>query len=388
MCQRSKISSHNQLQPQKITVHDNRFDHVHIDLVGPLLTAQGFKYCLNMIERFSRWPETIPLVEVSADTVAKAFFAVWVALYGAPKVISADEAGSSRELCLTLFQISSVQSAFARQHTQANGLIERWHRTLKSSITCHASTDWVEVSVELLGFRTSIKEELNVSAADILYGKTLRVPGEFFDSEELPSDSNSFVKLLRRLLQKFRPVPTKHHQNVKTFVFTNLSSCSHVFLREDAVKRPLDPPYSGPFKVLRRISDRVFEIDVNGKASTITVERLKPAHLPVGHDQPPVVVVVLPPANPDPSTSSSPVTSSPANTNIPASVSSAGTNNNNGSTDSSSKPSPNTAPDFILPSQGSNPRTYPAAKRKRRLSFSNKTRINLFISDEDTVLVL
>ena len=57
-----------------------------------------------------------------------------------------------------------------------------------------------------------------------------------------------------------------------------LHSSTHVFLRDDTVKRPLQPPYRGPFQVLRR-SGKFFTIDVKGKHENVSIERLKPAFL-------------------------------------------------------------------------------------------------------------
>lgn len=40
------------------------------------------------------------------------------------------------------------------------------------------------------------------------------------------------------------------------------------FFRIDAVKKPLEQPYSGPHEVLLRIDDYVFKINVNGVEKT------------------------------------------------------------------------------------------------------------------------
>ena len=37
-------------------------------------------------------------------------------------------------------------------------------------------------------------------------------------------------------------------------------------------------PYSGPYKVINRASDRVYEIDVNGTARQVSVKNIKPAY--------------------------------------------------------------------------------------------------------------
>ncbi|KMQ83633.1 integrase core domain protein [Lasius niger] len=90
-CQRAKISKHTKNISQRIAVPDQRFQHIHLDLIGPLPPCQNYRYCLTIIDRFSRWPEAIPLVEISADTVATAFYTHWVARYGSPHTITTDQ---------------------------------------------------------------------------------------------------------------------------------------------------------------------------------------------------------------------------------------------------------------------------------------------------------
>lgn len=131
----------------------------------------------------------------------------------------------------------------------------------------------------MLGLRTCLKEDLGSSVAEIVYETTLRVPGEFFTSEEMPSNPRIFVENFRVAMQKLRPLPTSHHIKPRFFYHKRLHDCSHVFLRDDSTRRPLEQPYNGPHKVITRISDKVFTIDVNGRAVNVTVDRLKPAHL-------------------------------------------------------------------------------------------------------------
>ena len=74
-----------------------------------------------------------------------------------------------------------------------------------------------------------------------------------------------------------KPVPVAQKYQRKAFVFKDLNTCSHVFLRDHA-KKALERPYTGPHKILNRVSDRVYEIDVNGVPRHVSIENVKPAY--------------------------------------------------------------------------------------------------------------
>ena len=50
-----------------------------------------------------------------------------------------------------------------------------------------------------------------------------------------------------------------------------------MFVRQNAVKKSLHPPYDGQYAVLRR-SPKYFALDVQGKETVVSVDRLKAAH--------------------------------------------------------------------------------------------------------------
>ena len=89
-CQRSKIHQHTKSEVESIPIPETAFSHVHVDLVGPLPVCSGFTYLLTIIDRRTRWPEAIPLQNMTAEECSKAFLLHWVARYGIPKDITSD----------------------------------------------------------------------------------------------------------------------------------------------------------------------------------------------------------------------------------------------------------------------------------------------------------
>ena len=80
-----------------------------------------------------------------------------------------------------------------------------------------------------------------------------------------------------------------NHQQTRTFVPKDLWKCSHVWLRVDRVRQPLETPYSGPYPVLAR-SKKYFVIKLpTGVKNTVSIDRLKPAYLPVKENNPTIV---------------------------------------------------------------------------------------------------
>ena len=281
-CQRCKIHRHTRAPLGTFSTPDARFDHVHIDLVGPLPPSEGYTYLLTCIDRFTRWPAAIPLKDITAESVARAFVANWVALYGVPSTITTDR-GSQFES--KLFRsltdlLGSKRTRTTAYHPASNGLVERFHRQLKASLKAHSNARWTEtLPLVMLGIRTTVKFDLGCCASELVYGTTIRLPGQFVAPSQTSScaDLSDYVDRLKQQMQDLRAQPPRVSQR-QSQVHPDLSTCTHVFVRHDAVRKPLQPPYDGPFQILRR-SDKFFTLDVRGKHGSVSVDRLKPAYI-------------------------------------------------------------------------------------------------------------
>lgn len=279
-CSQSKVTRHNHVKPAEFIAPDERFKHVHMDIVGPLPISEGYRYCLTMIDRFSRWPEAVPLVDVEATTVCRAFVDHWISRFGTPETLTTDQGGQfESQLFTALLQLSGCHRIrTTAYHPASNGMIERWHRCLKTAIMCHANPTWSRVlSTVMLGLRNNVMDT-GSSPAEYLYGAALRIPGEFVLSDNFSADPQIFIEEFRDHMRQVKPVPVGQRHKRSVFLFKDIHTCTHVFLRAGIDRKTLERPYSGPYKVLSRPSDRTLEINVNGNPRVVSIENVKPAY--------------------------------------------------------------------------------------------------------------
>ena len=164
-------------------------------------------------------------------------------------------------------------------HPAVNDLVEPLHRTLKTAIMCHAEEKWTEALPRvLLGIRTAYKEDMQSSAAELVYGEHLRVPGELLVPAATRFEASTFIKQLRRHMDQLRLTPATRNASPATFVHNDLRDSNHVFLRQDSIHRALEPSYTGPHKVIAR-TDKTLTNVVRGRQDNVSADRVKPAYV-------------------------------------------------------------------------------------------------------------
>lgn len=292
MCQQAKINKHTKsLIDPNFHIPSARFETVHLDIVGPLLPVKQhgetylspYRYLLTCIDRATRWVEAAPLTTITAASVASTFLHLWISRFGVPLNLITDR-GTQFES--ELFKQLSTLIGFNRlrtcaYHPQSNGMIERTHRTIKTAIKARKQ-DWLDsLPVVLLGMR-SIPNNDGFSPFTLVTGGDLLMPYPIIENREENSFTTDEIKKLALEMSKLDISKLSsgiNNAKQKVYVPKDLEKCTHVWIRIDRVRRPLEAPYSGPFEVIER-QPKYFKIKFNnGKEDNISIDRLKPAYL-------------------------------------------------------------------------------------------------------------
>lgn len=280
-CQRSKVHRHTK-SPFGTFLPAERFSHIHVDIVGPLSTSENKRYLITIIDRCTGWPEAFPVSDITAETVSNIIFKGWISRFGCPVKITSDQGRQfESEIFRKLAQLMGIEKIRSTPyHPQSNGILERWHRTLKAALIARNSGEnWTkELPSVLLGLRTCLRDDTGISAAEMVYGSSIRLPGDFFNPSNLRIDYHDLLRQLRDSIAKNVSTPKRSPSNNSIFVHPELSSCSHIFVRCDRIKKSLVPPYEGPYPVIER-NDKFFKVQLPDRAVNISIDRLKPAFI-------------------------------------------------------------------------------------------------------------
>jgi hypothetical protein len=287
-CQLGKVHRHVKLQPEHIPVPHRRFSHLHIDLVGPLPKSGGYTHLFTIIDRTTRWPEAVPVSATAAADCAAALFSGWVQRFGLPAAITSDRGPQfTSAVWAALCRLLSIQHIpTTAYHSQANGLVERFHRRLKDALRARAAGDrwFTHLPWVMLGIRSAWREGADFSPAEAVYGPQPLLPGQYLTAEEDPSPS--FLSDLQGILTGRTLQPTTHHSSpAPQELPTELLLAKHVLVRRDGHVPPLAAAYDGPFLVLER-SLRFFKLQIGDTVSTLRLKAYtSPSDVPVA--QPP-----------------------------------------------------------------------------------------------------
>jgi transposase InsO family protein len=175
-----------------------------------------------------------------------------VARYGVPAVVTSDRGvqfTSSFWATMTA-RLGIKHKMTTAFHPQTNGAVERFHRQLKDALRARlAGDDWYShLPWVMLGLRAAPRENSGVSAAELVFGAPLALPGPIFNAAEPPPEF--FIRQLQAGVPCVAPLPQQPSSAVDQA--SSLQAAAYVYVRALPAAKGLSPVYRGPYQVIKR----------------------------------------------------------------------------------------------------------------------------------------
>ncbi|XP_023191398.1 uncharacterized protein LOC111608951 [Xiphophorus maculatus] len=281
-----------------IPVATEPFEHLIIDCVGPLPRSRsGACYLLTVMCQSTRYPAAYPLRTITAKSVVRAL-SQFISVFGIPQTIQSDQGTnfSSRLFGQVLKQLRVKHNRSTAYHAESQGALERFHQTLKSLLRAYCielGKDWEDgLPWLMLAAREVTQESIGFSPNELVFGHTVKGPLAAVAAEwkepEPPQNLIDYVNGFRHRLYAARNL-AKEKLSVSQHKMKSLfdrRAVERSFLPGDQVlalcpiiSSPFQAKFSGPYTVLKRLSDQNYLIATPERRKTTQlchVNLLKP----------------------------------------------------------------------------------------------------------------
>ena len=254
-CQAAKVVRHNKPKIGFYPSFTERFQFVHMDLVGPLnITSEDNKYILTAKDRGTGYLVTVPIKDKRAQTIRNAFVQSWCGPFGVPQVVVTDNGREFANSTLSnAFEQLGVDHRFISPYNpQSNGFIERQHRSINVALRAlEDKTNWaLHLPLITTAINNSPIEGSHFSPSQYALGTCTNLSGRVLfneisshEKEHEPFETLLFLHSMSKIGRKHK----KHHAK-SVYYEPGLFECEQVWLKRKK-KTHLSPLYRGPYPV-------------------------------------------------------------------------------------------------------------------------------------------
>ena len=257
-----------------IPVLDEPFSKVIVDCVGPMRkTKAGNQYLVTIMCSATRFPEAIPLRNITTKSIIKALMKFFTS-FGLPKVVQSDQGSNfmSGQFQEAMYKLGIKQVHSSAYHPESQGALERFHQTLKSMLRKYCTEtekDWDEgVPYLMFAIRDAVQDSLGFSPFELVFGHRVRGPLQVLKESWVQEGSNQSVldyvsgfksKLFKawdlareNLGTAQRRMKNWYDRKTKSRSF-NVGDKVLVFL--PVTGQPLRAKYHGPYVITKKLND-------------------------------------------------------------------------------------------------------------------------------------
>jgi RNase H-like domain found in reverse transcriptase/Integrase zinc binding domain len=306
--------------PPTISTPVTLFTKVYIDIMV-MPKAQGYRYIVAARDDLSGSAEGRKLKKASARAVAQFIFEELICRYGSISEIVTDNGSEVKGATSELLRRHGIpQIRISPYNSQANGVVERGHFTIREAIikACDGNiSQWPDlVHHAFFADRVTVRKATGFSPYYLLYGVDPVLPLDLFEATYLISGFQKNLSTKELIALRIQQL-AKHDKDIdqasQTLHQSRLKSKEEferryqkrlwrgeyqsgdlVLVRNSRVEKELDrktkPRYLGPFEVVRRTKGGSYvlkELDGTISKRGVAAFRLLPYHARDGKPLPP-----------------------------------------------------------------------------------------------------
>ncbi|XP_058879804.1 protein NYNRIN-like [Acipenser ruthenus] len=249
--------------PMSVSAHprpEGPFEHVMMDFIE-LTPCQGYKYCLVIIDAFSKWIEAFPCRHATAMAVAKSLMSEIIPRWGLPSKLTSDN--GSHFVNSVVQNISESLQVDLRTHCSyhpASGcLVERANQTIKTKLTKLMAETWLSwvtvLPLALMYMRGRTHSTTGLAPHEVLTGRPMRMLNTPFPQNRLTlmgceDEMVKYCASLNNVLKSIFPRVKAALPELKEGALHNLLLGDWVIIKDLRRKHWYQQRWTGPFQVL------------------------------------------------------------------------------------------------------------------------------------------
>ena len=284
---------------------DTPFQRCHVDLFGPLVSSKrGNTYVVVFKDALTKWIELFAIQDGSAESVAECMVDEIFMRHGSPEVVVSDRGTAFvnktlKQVC-SLLKIRKITTA--PYNPRADGLAENAVRTVKDMLSAYTNVlgdDWDDyLAIVAHHYRTTVNDATGKTPFSMMYGRECRTPDMLWvqqfsglpDLTEYSQDLAWSMETMWELIGEKERV-NSHILSEKSKVGNKFKEFqvgdevgvvripSRFFNSEEAgkvkIRKALQDRYSGPYRIVRKVSPITYVVNIFGKESYIAARNMK-----------------------------------------------------------------------------------------------------------------
>lgn len=268
------------------------FEMIGIDAFGPLLESyKGNKYILIATDYATKYVEGKSVPNITAQTTADFILNDIICRHSAPGTILTDRGTNfTSKMISEILKSLRINNTFTSAYRpQTNGQTERFNACLAHMIKHYVDSDhkdWDEIlPMVLYAYNTSKHEITGETPFFLLFGRdditptdvALHLPTPSLEADNqlirLKTAINRSKELIKKSQQKNKERYDSNKQSGEFFAGDSVLLLTPIS-KKGKTKKFL-PRFTGPYKVIRKLSDLNYELEINGELDTVHVSRMK-----------------------------------------------------------------------------------------------------------------